>query len=94
VCIEPMMPPTQSAWAKQKMLYGSMDDLDKDSFPKPFVSKSKARELAGHTNLFGTPPRHSLPSTPVPVRASHSAQTTVDFFLAQDSPYASVVRTV
>lgn len=67
MCIDPTTPKTESAWAKQKMLYGSMDK-DRDSYPKPVVSAMKARELAGHTNLFGTPPSYSPLSTPVPVK--------------------------
>lgn len=46
------------------MLYGSME-VDRDSYPKPVVSDRKARELAGHTNLFGTPPFCSTPCAPV-----------------------------
>ncbi|KAG0605607.1 hypothetical protein M758_9G072900 [Ceratodon purpureus] len=67
LCIDPAQPKSRSAWAKQKMLYGSMD-LDMDSYPKPVVSDMKARELAGNTNLFGTPPFHSPPGTPIPER--------------------------
>jgi hypothetical protein len=66
VCIDPAQPKSESAWARQKMLYGSME-IDTELYPKPVVSDMKARELAGHTNLFGTPPYFSPPSTPISV---------------------------
>lgn len=66
VCRDPAIPKSDSSWARQKMLYGSME-VDRDSYPKPVVSDRKARELAGHTNLFGTPPFCSTPCAPVKV---------------------------
>lgn len=66
VCIDKDMPKTESAWAKQSELYGSQEK-DMDPYHKPVVSAMKARELAGHTNLFGKPPCFSPPRTLTPV---------------------------
>lgn len=76
VCIDRDMPKTQSAWAKQSELYGTMEK-DMDSNPKPVVSAMKARELAGHTNLFGKPPYYSPPRTPTPVSTTPNIWTNI-----------------
>jgi hypothetical protein len=66
VCTDRKCPNTPSGWAKQKELYGTMEDdtditTSRSKFPQ--VSKSKRKELAGH-NFSGTPPIES----PKPLR--------------------------
>ncbi|CAK9872770.1 unnamed protein product [Sphagnum jensenii] len=61
VCTDRKCPNTPSGWAKQKELYGTMEDdtditTSRSKFPQ--VSKSKRKELAGH-DFSGTPPVES-----------------------------------
>lgn len=67
--LDPPGPKSESSWARQRMLYGSViDEMQGDGLPVSLVSDLKARELAGHTNLFGIPPRFSPAFSPPPER--------------------------